>query len=143
MAEDEFGTPPSTSGVDWEAEKGNLLCLKGYETKYGIPTEYGQSDALIARVLIVDGPNAGQVHEGTYVFPKVLASAGSKPYGRVIVGRLTQGVAKGKNNPPWLLADPTDAEFDTARRAWKASLTSAPEFGKPTESANAPGPSPY
>lgn len=134
MAEDEFGRPATTVGIDWEAENGNLLALKGLEIKYAIPTEYGESDVVIARAVIVDGPNAGTVVEEQYVFPKILQRS-LKPLNRVIVGRLYQGEKKGKNNPPWLLRDPSDAEFAQAQQAWRASLTAAPEFAKPGASA--------
>lgn len=116
--EEEFATPASSVGFVWEDHKAVLLIIEPHALETGIITSFGDKDAVRATIRVVDGTDAGEVYEDSLVFPKALIGQLKSSIGKKVLGRLTQGVAKPGQKPPWLLADPTPADIVAA----KASL---------------------
>lgn len=117
MSDDLFDGPGSTTGIQWEDINGRLLLVKAESVETGIKTAYGDTDAVRADVIVLDGPGAPEEYRDTLIFPRVLqgqvrSNAGT---GRYNLGRLGQGNKKPGQSPPWILADPTDADKAIAR----------------------------
>lgn len=124
---DQFDAPGSATGLDLASIEGRLLLIKPLAQETGINTSLGMKDAVRADVVVLDGPDSPAAHGDILIFPKVLqgqvkANIGT---GRFNLGRLGKGNAKPGQNAPWKLADPTDADKDTAR-AYLASKTEPP-----------------
>ena len=123
MAADPFESPGSTSaGVDFETLKGRLLLITGHQVET-IPTSFGEKECVRADLLVLDGPTAPEEHKDTLIFPKVLIGQlrSNIGTGKMILGRLGQGVAKPGQKPPWLLQDPTDADRKIARTWYEST----------------------
>lgn len=117
MTNDLFDAPSSSSGVKITDFDGQLLLITptGHETD--IPTAYGPADAVTATIAVLDGAGAGDEHAGVRIFQKALQGQ-LRPKvgtGRMVLGRLGRGIAKPGQSAPWLLADPTEADKQTAR----------------------------
>lgn len=117
MADDLFDDPNAGDKITWEDQTGRLMLIYPLEKVEGIPTDYGDADAIRANVTILDGPNAPEELRGCLVFPRVLQGQlrNNVGTGRPVVGRLTQGQKKKGQSPPWQLTAATDAEKQTAR----------------------------
>jgi hypothetical protein len=76
----------------------------------GIPTVHGEAKAIRANVVVLDGPNAGERHDDTLVFPKVLSSQLRPKIGEKVLGRLGQGQKKPGQSAPWILNEATEAD---------------------------------
>src|SRR5690606_13147840 len=96
----------------------------------GIKTAFGEADAVRADVTVLDGPQAGTEYLDTLIFPKMLAGQlkGTAGTGQLVLGRLTTGVAKPNQSPPWLLAEatPEDQQLGERYLASRAPQTSQP-----------------
>lgn len=109
--------PASTTGdkIDLNKVNGSLLYITVHELVKDIQTDYGPSDAIRADVAVLDGDDKGTVYNDTLIFPSVLRRQLSGAVGSVdptILGRLYQGVAKkAGQSPPWILAEPTEADL--------------------------------
>ena len=125
MSTDEFKAPSSTVGVDWSTLKGSLLIVKPHSLELAIKTTYGDSDAVRADVIVLDGDEAETVYLDTLIFPKVLQSQVKSSMGGMVLGRLGQGVKKAGQSPPWTLSEATEAD-KVAARAYIAANTEAP-----------------
>jgi hypothetical protein len=125
MAEDPFGNPGSSSGVDFEELKGRLLVIKPDSTEE-INTSFGEKEAVRADLVVLDGPDAPIEATDILIFPKVLIGQlrSAIGTGKMILGRLGQGIAKPGQKPPWKLDDPTDADRKIAA-AWYSSSQKA------------------
>lgn len=124
---DMFDGPGSAVGIKWDDLDGRLLLIKPLGIEDSIKTAFGDSSAVRADVIVLDGPGSPEEYLDTLVFPKVLqgqikSNAGT---GRYNLGRLGKGNAKPGQSAPWLLAEPTDADKDVAR-AYLDSKTRAP-----------------
>jgi hypothetical protein len=122
---DEFSGPSSAEGVKWADYKGALLMfeVKGYEPS--IQTVHGETTAVNANVVVLDGVNAETVITDTLVFPKVLQSQIKGHVGGKVLGRLGQGEAKKGQSAPWKLADASEADKAVARE-YLAKVTKTP-----------------
>jgi hypothetical protein len=122
---DQFSGPSSADGVQWGTYKGDLLLfkVKGYEPS--INTVHGETTAVQADVIVLDGANADTVVTDTLVFPKVLQSQIKGNIGGMVLGRLGQGEAKKGQSAPWKLSDASEADKAIAR-AYLAKSTEAP-----------------
>ncbi len=122
---DDFGSPASATGIDWKELKGSLLLIevKGFEP--AIKTVHGDSPAVSADVIVLDGDQAGTKYGDTLIFPKVLISQVKPRMGGKVLGRLGQGEKKPGQSPPWMLSEATDADKTTARD-YIAANTEAP-----------------
>lgn len=103
--------PAAASGLDLGALNGSLLLITPTRIEPDIKTNYGEKDAVVADVVVLDGDHAGEVYRDTLIWPAVLQGqlrpqVGS---GDPTLGRLAQGVAKKGQSPPWILLDADDA----------------------------------
>lgn len=109
--------PTSGNGdkIDLKKVNGALLYFTVHELVKDIQTDYGPSDAIRCDVAVLDGDDKGTIYQDTLIFPSVLRRQLSGGVGSVdpsILGRLGQGVSKkAGQNPPWILADPTEDEL--------------------------------
>lgn len=112
---DMFDGPAGQARItDYE---GNLLLVKALEVEKDIRTAFGDADATICDVVVLDGPDAGTQHKGLMLFQKALRAQLADRVGTatMLLGRLGKGVAKPGQSPPWLFTDPTEEERQTAR----------------------------
>lgn len=116
-----FATIPApSSGIKWQEVNGSLLILQPTGVELGIQTTYGPSDAVKANIWVVDGPNAGEIHDDTLVFPKLLQSQLKSRINQVVLGRIGQGqVKKAGQDAPWLLEEPTAQDVQMGMQAWE------------------------
>lgn len=114
---DMFDGPSSSTGIKWEDVHGRLLLITPHSVETDIKTSFGDTDAVRADVVILDGPGAPDEYRDTLIFPKVLQSQvrSNAGTGRMNLGRLGQGNKKPGQSAPWMLGDPTDADKDIAR----------------------------
>lgn len=122
MSTDMFDGPSSATGIDLTALEGSLLLVKPLEFVESINTNYGETSAVRADVIVLDGAQKGETVNDTLIFPKVLQSQvkSNCGTGRYNLGRLGRGAAKPGQSAPWMLGDPTDQDKDAAR-AWLAA----------------------
>lgn len=120
---------PGTGGdrIDYETLTGALLLFTVKGVKSGIPTAFGDKDAVEADVAVLDGPHKGDTYSDVLVFPLVLQ--GQLRGLDLVLGRLGKGVAKAGQKPPWQLTDPTEADEATGERylAYTAAQTATDE----------------
>lgn len=114
-----FAAPAASSGLDLKEVNGKLLLIEPMKLEEGVATSFGNKDAIRARVVILDGPDAGTEHEDTLLFPGVLIGQLRPRIGQKVLGRLGQGQAKPGQQPPWKLAEATDADQQIGM-AWLA-----------------------
>lgn len=122
---DEFGAPASATGIDWKELQGSLLLFKVKGFEPAIKTVHGDSPAVQADVIVLDGAKADEQYLDTLVFPKVLISQVKPRMGGMVLGRLGQGLKKPGQSAPWLLAEATEADKGVAR-TYIARTTEAP-----------------
>ena len=125
---DQFNAPAAGGRFSAKDHKGKLLIVTPLGYKEDISTTFGIKDAVEANVTIVDETNPGNSEdiEGALLFGGVLIGQTKAFIGKgLVLGRLEQGMAKPGQQPPWRLADPTDADKAKAS-AYLASK--APQF---------------
>lgn len=120
-----FAAPaPPGSGIKWGDHTGALVVVKVYSVERGIKTDFGPTDAVRADVAVIDGAGVGEVYRDTLVFPKVLRSQLERSVGSMVLGRVTQGVAKANQSPPWMLGE-ASADDQAKAAAWWAQKQAA------------------
>lgn len=107
---DPFNKPSTATGIEWKDYKGDLLLIKVHGFEASIPTVHGESSAVRADVIVLDGASKGEEFKDTLVFPKVLQSQIKPSIGGMVLGRLGQGQKKPGQSAPWVLAEATDAD---------------------------------
>lgn len=112
---DQFSGPSSADGVQWKDYLGSLLLFKVRGFEPSVNTVHGETSAVQADVIVLDGDNADAVITDTLVFPKVLQNQIKGNIGGMVLGRLGQGEAKKGQSAPWKLADATEADKTVAR----------------------------
>lgn len=122
---DEFGKPASTTGIQWGDLKGALVLVKPHEFIPEMSTQFGDSSATRADVIVLDGDAEGVEYTDTLIFPKVLQSQVKGQIGSMVLGRVGQGEAKKGQSAPWKLAEATEAD-KTIAREYLAKNSSAP-----------------
>lgn len=125
MSNDEFGQPSDATGIVWADLKDSLVLVKVHEVIASMTTVHGESSAVRADVIVLDGDNAGDEYNDTLIFPKVLQSQVKSKVGGMVLGRLGQGEAKKGQSAPWKLAPNTEADAKVARD-YIAKNTEAP-----------------
>jgi hypothetical protein len=106
----------------------------------GVETQYGPADVITADVHVIDPSGTiSASYPDTWLFGAVLFSQLREKRGRTVLGVLEQGEKRPGKNPPWRLADPTDAQEAVAIRAM-ATRPDAPEAENP---APAPAADPW
>lgn len=123
---DDFSGPSSSDGIKWGDYKGALLMFEVKSYEPSIETQFGNTSAVSANVVVLDGPNADTVVSDTLVFPKVLQSQIKGHIGGKVLGRLGQGEAKKGQSAPWKLADATEADKTIARAYLAKNAPAAP-----------------
>lgn len=119
MTTNPFSAPATPSdGIKWGDLNGRLLIIEPLADEKGIQTSFGEADAVRANVYAIDG--TVEEHDDVLVFPKVLSGQLRPKIGERVIGRLSQGVAKPSQSPPWILADATPADIQTGIN-WLAS----------------------
>lgn len=130
---DPFASPGTAAGIDWKALNGALLLITPLAVEEGIKTVHGDSSAVRANVIALDGEKKGEEFNDTLIFPKVLQGQLRSRVGQKVLGRLGQGNAKAGQSPPWLLAEATEDD----KKVGLAYLSNG--FAQPaTASAGAP-----
>lgn len=120
---------------------GDLLVIHVTGFEKDIPTAIGNSDAVRVNILVAEatdpdnvGHESGEEYDDVLLFSKVLVSSlkGKVGTGRLVLGRLGQGQAKPKQDPPWILLpfDEDDAQ--------KAIAAMSGQFASGSEEAAAP-----
>lgn len=104
-----FVDPPATSGIRWEDHLGHLLLIEPKGVEPEVPTAFGGKEAVHADITIIDAPNGPEVYADAFIFPSVLKAQTRGMVGKMVLGRLTQGVSKPGQKPPWRLQE-ADAE---------------------------------
>lgn len=138
MTEGMFAAP-SVMGIEWAPLLGRLLAIFPYGREVVI-TQYGEGACIRADVYDVDAGKA--VALDALVFGKALVrQAGGVDPGKAVLGRLSQGSARGGQNPPWILLDPTAEDFARARDYFTANPARA-TLKFPSTPAPAPVPQP-
>lgn len=81
---------------------GGLLIFFPTELRRGVKIQDREADAVACSKIV--NLDTGAVMANPLVFGSALVPnvSGGVPDG-IVLGRLTQGVAKGGNNPPWIL----------------------------------------
>lgn len=129
VSADPWQNPGSSSGVDFETLKGRLLIVTPHSTEE-INTSFGEKEAVRADLVVVDEPGGAVEFLDTLIFPKVLIGQlrSAIGTGKMILGRLEQGIAKPGQKPPWRLADPDDADRKIAGAWYKQSQAKSLPF---------------
>lgn len=115
---DPFNSPAAGGRFSAKDHNGKLLLITPISYEEGIETTFGSKDAVKANVVVIDEANPGDSEEieNGLLFGGVLIGQTKSFIGKgLVLGRLEQGEAKKGQQPPWRLADPTDAEKDKAR----------------------------
>jgi hypothetical protein len=121
-----FGAPaPPGATIDYKELNGSLLLITVLGVEKDVATSLGAKDAIRADMVVLDGPNTGDEHPGTLIFPRVLQSQLRSKVGQRILGRLGQGTAKPGQSAPWLLNEADDGDKATAM-AWLNRTVTAP-----------------
>lgn len=103
-----FAAPATPAGIQWDDHKGRLLLIEPKAVESDIQTAFGEKNAVRADVTVIDAPEEPEVYEDALIFPGVLISQTRSLVGQKVLGRLSQGVAKSGQKPPWRLDEATD-----------------------------------
>lgn len=110
---------------------GHLMAIIATEYRTGIETQYGASDAIVVDVAVLTQQDAAgkiPVYRDALWFNIGLRLTLKKQMGQIVLARMGQGEAKGKNDPPFTLVDATqDAQAVAFAEAW---LDQHPDFEK-------------
>lgn len=106
-----FEKPASATGIQWEDHKGQLLLIEPKAVETGISTTFGDKDAIRADVTAIDADGGPVEFHDALIFPGVLIGQTRSMIGKKVLGRLSTGVAKPNQKPPWRLEDPTDSDL--------------------------------
>ena len=117
---------------------GALLLVYPHKYVTGIPTKFGEADAVEADIVVLD--RAGQDGQpirlnSTMIFQNKMVGQIKGSVGGMVLGRLGQGL-NVKGNPPWELLDHTAADVQTAT----AYIAAHPAVSQPSQTQSAPAP---
>jgi hypothetical protein len=120
--------PSSGENFDLKSHLGALLRIEVLGTKLVEGTKFGDANAVVVNLVVLDGEHKADEYNDCLLFPKVIYNQLKDQAGKVILGRLGQGENK-KGNPPWLLAPATEGDLAVARKydEYKATQTAAQE----------------
>jgi hypothetical protein len=110
-----FATPaPPGEGIQWEQHKGALLLIEVTGFEAGVKTRFGENDAVVADITVLDGAGKDAHYDAAMIFPKLLVSQTKNAVGQKVLGRLGQGQAKSGQSAPWLLEEASAADVALA-----------------------------
>lgn len=117
MANDDAFDSPASGNFKAKDYPGRLLLITPKEYLTAVKTVNGDKDAVDGEVVVIDetDPTQSEVIDNGRLFGGQLIAATKPKIGRMVLGRLTQGVAKPGQKPPWLLNDPTEDDRVKAR----------------------------
>lgn len=118
MSQDPF-SGPGESGPGITTFEGSLLLLTPTEYIEEMTTSYGDTDAVVADMVVLDETEDGEPeeHPDTYIFQNRLIAQTKRKVNRgMILGRLGKKKAEKKGySDAWSLEDPTDEDKQKAR----------------------------
>lgn len=126
--EDNFSQPASGSKFRPADYQGKLLLVWPTEHRTGIKTDYGDSDAIAARVVVLDGDNGYEEHDNVLFFQAALIGT-LKPSvgnGKPVLGRLGRGTSKPGQSAPFILTPFTEEDAQAARAYFAQDQFDAP-----------------
>lgn len=131
--EDNFSQPASGSKFKPADYQGKLLLVWPTEYRTGIKTDYGDSDAIAARVIVLDGDNGYEEHDNVLFFQAALIgtlkpSVGNK---KPVLGRLGRGTSKPGQSAPFILTPFTEEDAQAARAYFAQDQFDTPADTKP------------
>ena len=130
MTTSPFASPATASGIDWKALNGALLLIRPHSVEEGIKTVHGDSSAVRADVVVLDGVEKAEEYTDCLVFPKVLQGQLRSRLGQNVLGRLGQGNAKPGQSAPWVLAEATEDDVKVGT-AYLAGQIATPDDDAP------------
>lgn len=126
--EDNFSQPAAGSKFKPADYQGHLLLVWPTEYRTGIKTDYGESDAIAARVVVLDGDNGYEEHDNVLFFQAALIGT-LKPSvgnGKPVLGRLGRGTSKPGQSAPFILTPFTEEDAKAARAYFAQDQFDAP-----------------
>lgn len=124
-----FSAPASGEKTITDENLGRLFMVTPREVEQGISTVHGETDALIADVVILDEKGTEhQVYTGTRIFQKVLIGSLKGSIGKPmpVLGVLAKGEKKQGKSAPWILSAPSQAQVDLALAYYNSNVTNNP-----------------
>lgn len=122
---DMFATGTTTgSGHKLTDDEGACVLVKAQKVRQMITTQYGESEAVQASWVVLDGPNAGAVRNDSLIFQRFIVNSltsnfdSGRPFTVGVIFR-DQARAKKGQSAPVVLADPTDEQLQAAMAAAK------------------------
>lgn len=122
---DMFATGTTTgSGHKLTDDEGACVLVKAQKVRQMIVTQYGESEAVQASWVVLDGPNAGAVRNDSLIFQRFIVNSltsnfdSGRPFTVGVIFR-DQARAKKGQSAPVVLADPTDEQLQAAMAAAK------------------------
>jgi hypothetical protein len=135
IPDDPFEDPGSGDWLDKQTMhrlKDSLWLVQVLEFEKHIPTEHSKKDedtpAIRANVFVLDGEGEGETYKEALIFGRSMVPQLKRKLGKIIVGRITQGTAKGSNNPPWILEKADEDDKNIARDWLKDHRDELDEF---------------
>lgn len=128
MSQDPFDSGAGGSGANITDFEGALLYIQVTDYLHGenaVKTQdYGDKDAIVATVHVLDGDDKGSVEEDVYIFQGRLIGRlkQSMRKGKPFVGRLGKGKEKVKGNHPWEFSKVLTDKEDKIAREYHDSL---------------------
>jgi hypothetical protein len=124
-----FSTPASGEKTIIDENLGRLFMVTPREVEQGVKTIHGETDALIADVVIFDEKGTEhEVHTNTRIFQKVLIGSLKSSIGKPmpVLGVLGKGEKKPGKSAPWVLSAPSQAQVDLALAYYNSNVASNP-----------------
>lgn len=109
-----FKSAKPSTGIVWEDVKGRLVLVSPLAVETDIVTQHGETDAIRADVVVLDGDEPGEEYADTLIFPKKLQGQLRRSIGGMVLGRVGQGAKEKGKNAPWIFETPTPADEKTA-----------------------------
>ena len=131
--EDNFSQPAAGSTFRPADYQGHLLLVWPTEHRTGIKTDYGESDAIAARVVVLDGENGYEEHENVLFFQSALIGTLKPSVGnsKPVLGRLGRGTSKPGQSAPFILTPFTEEDAQAARAYFAQDQFDAPAEKEP------------
>lgn len=124
MSDNPFGAPTSGVKIIMDENLGKLLLITPKEVEHNIATVHGETDALVADVVILDEKGTDhEVHSGTRIFQKVLIGSLKGSIGKPmpVLGVLGKGEKKAGKSAPWVIGAPNDKQVKLALAYWESA----------------------
>jgi hypothetical protein len=110
-----FQQPSQGDRINMNEHVGSLALFYVHEVRQGITTPYGEKEAIECDVHILDGPRAGEDFMNSLIFQGgLIGSLRSAAGGDPVLARITQGVSKPGQQPPFILGEFTPADATVA-----------------------------